>query len=243
MTATYAPFWDGTWVEPATSISFVGANATPQTDTTTITTNVPAGTTTGDLVLCVVACRGNGVITGPATFTNEGTIASGVGSADAQLCIFSKRLTAGPPANYTVTDTAGVNRWAMGLLVYRGTDPITPVAYQGSASSSGGANAIDIVLYGGYPTPTGTDHWYIPMLSNRGNVNSADQDLGVVTNRISEKTAATDLLVWDSNGGFNPPSSDHYTRMGTADRWAGVQVFLQGTAGAATAFTGWGIPI
>lgn len=241
MTATYVPFWDGTWVEPATAISFVGSAQNSGTDTTSIILTTPGATATGDLIIIAVAARGNGVIGGPATFTDEGGSQSGTGSADALLKVYSKYLTGAPAATYTVTDSGGTNRWAAGMLVYRGTDPSTPVAYQAGAAASGGVSVLPVNIPGGYPSPWDVDHWYVPLVAARANIQVGDQDIGVVTNRIVESGAATKLYMYDSNGGFNAPSPEHYTRLGVADRWASLQIFLKGAP--APGFTGWGIPI
>jgi hypothetical protein len=119
-------------------------------------------------------------------------------------------------------------------------DPNTPVAYQGSVLSSGGVSVIPVTIQGGYPSPLDTDHWYVPLVAARAHINVNDQDIGHTQKRIVEAGAATELYAWDSGQGFNPPSPDHYTRLGTADRWTSIQIFLKG---APTGFTGWGSPM
>lgn len=110
--------------------------------TTSLTLNVPSGTTANDQLLAQIAVVGGSaiIITPPTggTWTVVGTVSSGATGVDLIQTIYRRTATASEPASYTWTFTSG--KAAGAVLRYSGIDADIPLDALASTSSSVAAN-------------------------------------------------------------------------------------------------------
>ena len=106
-----------------------------------LTINVPAGTTTGDVMIASVAVLPSAVtITPPSGWTSLNRVDQTAGNDSTQE-IFYRVAGGSEPASYTWTFSGGIGGAAGGILSYSGVDTTSPID-----------------VYGGNPTPSGTSH-------------------------------------------------------------------------------------
>ena len=151
------------WRTAQASISLVGtATSGTGNGATSITLNRPSGATTGDLVLAVIASRGNGTVTNvPSGFqVAEGQF---VNAGDLVTAVYWKVLVAGDPSSFTFQFSNTALKAAT-MLAFRGIDPVQPIAVQedtlNGASTTIGNNGVvtpvaNTLLVGVYAQATG----------------------------------------------------------------------------------------
>jgi RHS repeat-associated protein len=120
-------------LQGTTNISYVGATSAGESGlSTSVTAQVPAGTTTNDQLLVAVTLPNGQSVSTPAGYTLVGSYSSGSGGTSAKVVVFRRTAVAGD-TSVTVSSTKKFAK-AMTVLSYRGVDPTFPI---GMAIASG----------------------------------------------------------------------------------------------------------
>lgn len=153
------------------AIAFVDSD-TSFVNSASISVDVPAGVTAGDLLLTQITVRGGTgqTITAPAGWSlvpTSGRVNSGTTLAQA----IYYPATGAEPASYTWTFSSS-ERAAAAMLAYRGVDPANPIDVSGgqpnnapSTSATAGSvttTANKTMLIGFYGRPNGNNTWSLP---------------------------------------------------------------------------------
>ena len=117
------------------AITRVGYTATSTNNVPSAVVAVPAGATTGDLIMLYLECDGNSGYNAPSGFTQvyANTI---VGTHTSS--VHRHVIQAGDPSSYTISTGGSNERGNIYLMVYRGVDTTTPVIT--SSRASGGSS-------------------------------------------------------------------------------------------------------
>jgi len=117
------------------AIARVGYTATSTNNVPSANVAVPAGATTGDLIMLYLECDGNSGYNPPSGFTQvyANTI---VGSHTSS--VHRRVIQAGDPSSYTISTGGSNERGNIYLMVYSGVDTTTPVIT--SSRASGGSS-------------------------------------------------------------------------------------------------------
>jgi hypothetical protein len=109
----------------------------PAGTATALTINVPAGTTTGDVMVAAIALKTSSItITPPAGWTSLNRVNQAAGDPNAQE-LFYRVATGSEPASYTWNFSAAVFGAVGGVVSYRGVDTSSPIdVYGGNVTAS-----------------------------------------------------------------------------------------------------------
>ncbi len=104
-----------------------------------LTVNVPAGTTTGDVMVAAIAVTGSGAtISTPTGWTLQNTTVQAAANASRQA-IYTRVVAGAEPASYTWTFSAAHTGAVGGIVTYDNVDNTTPVdIFSGNATPLGG---------------------------------------------------------------------------------------------------------
>jgi MSHA biogenesis protein MshQ len=204
----------------------------PAPSVSNLVVNVPAGTTTGDVMIASIAagpCSAtNGgactvTINPPAGWTQIGTTINqtGGGNFGNRLAVFQRVVTGAEPANYTWTfgGTPAHSGAAGGIMTFSGVDTTTPVDAQlGQATASGAAHqangitttVANTMLVGSFAVNSaGT--WFAPAgMTEQVDVASltTPNNLGISLEMTYEARAAIGATAARAATASTPPTND-----------------------------------
>jgi hypothetical protein len=111
----------------------VGSTSLAADNVQTFSVNKPAGVTTGDQMLAVIANRGSATVTAPTGWTQVRADASGTSF---RQTVFRKTATATEPASYSFRLSAAGTGTTAAITAYRGVDGTNPIVANGFTNTA-----------------------------------------------------------------------------------------------------------
>ncbi|MDX1491610.1 MAG: DUF6701 domain-containing protein [Pseudohongiellaceae bacterium] len=186
---------------------------------TTITLDVPPGTSENDLLVTAISAKGNGIsVTGPAGWTEISDLNTGGGANGVTLAIYTRIAGAAEPATYNFTTSGSVESYSY-MMRFENTTGVVIEATEATGSSAN-ATAPDLV--------TTEDNTLIVRMAAVGGTMTTDPATIITGHRNITQDASAQ--VGGSGAYFN---QENFGSTGTAsfthnsERWAAQTIGIE----------------